>query len=170
MLFFSFQSTFAATNNISEAKIKAALIVNFINFTRWPSTAFLDNPKSYKLCIAGDDPYSKIFDNYPELSVKGKSLQLLHLDESPSHLVVQSCHILILQFKRNNKIQALLKKSNNKPVLTISESTLDEAMIIFVKNKGKVGFAINRTVAQKLGIDFSSKMLRLATKVVANKV
>jgi len=170
MLFFSFKHAFAAANDISEAKIKAALIVNFINFTRWPNTAFLDNPKNYKLCIAGDDPYSKIFDDYPEISVKGKTLQLHHLKESPSLQIVQTCHILIIQFKNDSKIQALLNKSNNKPVLTISESKLHEAMIIFVKNKGKVGFAINRTTAQKIGIDFSSKMLRLATSVVEDKV
>jgi len=170
VLLFCLQSTFAATNNISEAKIKAALIVNFISFTRWPNTASLDNAENYKLCIAGDDPYSKIFDGYPDLAVKGKSLQLLHLDESPSLQVLQSCHILIIQFNKDNKIQALLNKSSNMPVLTITESTLNEAMITFVKNKGKVGFAINRTIAQKLGIDFSSKMLRLATKVVEDKV
>ncbi len=154
-----------AAGTSTEDKVKAGLIFNFINFTRWPEHAFPLENERYILCVAGEDHYSEIFDAIPDLSVRGRKLQLKHLEKLQDKSTIQSCHILIVGLKNRTQVSQLLGQIKDSPVLTIGESVPLDTMITFVNKGNKVGFAINRTRAAHSGIKFSSKMLRLAIEV-----
>lgn len=170
VIFFLFLplSAVSSQSSIPEYHVKASLIYNFINFTRWPKHSFSSENTPYTLCVVGEDPYSKIFASVSNRTVHGRRLQVKHLVSPILKDALNPCKILINRLKDNKESNNLLKKLSNLPILTINEmsnSKTPNVMINFVINQGRIGFTINRTLAKTTGIEFSSKMLRLAVKV-----
>ncbi len=150
-----------------EYKVKAGLIFNFVNFTRWPNTAFKHKTADYVICIAGHDPYSAIFDKISNQTIHDRHLKTVKLADKSAFDSLAQCHILFIRLKNRTKRHALLSRSENLPVLTISENDdiPQQSMINFVENNNRIAFTVNRTKANHADIDFSSKMLRLAQSV-----
>ena len=155
----------------TEFKVKAGLIFNFVNFTRWPKTAFEHKTADYVICIIGQDPYSAIFGLIGRQTIHGRHLKTLKLADKPTLDTLALCHILFVRLKNKTKRRALLSTIEHLPVLTIGETgdKSEKSMINFVNNNNSIAFIINRTAAKRAGIDFSSKMLRLAQSVTGGQ-
>jgi len=164
----------ASTAELSPKKehLKAALTFNFINFTHWPEVAFSDQNMTYNICFAGDNAYSEKFNIISKQSIRGRKLHLIQLDVKSENISLELCQVLFVQFVNLDKSFSVLEQAKSQPILTISETEnirdTDKinAMITFINNNDRVGFTINRAIANQAGIKFSSKMLRLAVKVV----
>lgn len=156
-------------------KIKASFITNFIKFTRWPDNQIKSDNSIYDICIIGRDPYSKILQQYPKQGIQGRPLKVsyLELDISSGLPIsaerIEQCHVLVVLFDDKEKTKSLLNRVATLPVLTISEITNGHeqvSMINIVNKNNQIAFSINRNSAKQAGIEFSSKLLRLAEQVI----
>lgn len=155
--------------------VKASFITNFINFTRWPEeTQNIDN-SIFSICIIGEDPYSEILKHYPKKGIQGRPLVVTKLDSDLSSISLNNfeqlkqCHVLVVLFKKRSHTESLLSQVSKLPVLTISEIAnghKQKSMINLINKNDRIAFSINRTSAREAGIEFSSKLLRLAENVI----
>lgn len=159
----------ATSGSLSENKIKAGLIFNFINFTRWPEATFENSDMAYTICIADKEDYPDIFNIITTQTIHARKIQIQKIDSSATRETVKACQILFVLLKNQNDKNKILKITNSLPILTIAESDEQEdspAMINLVKDNEMIGFTINRQHAKESEIEFSSKMLRLAINVI----
>ena len=153
-----------------EEGVKAAFLYNFTKFVEWPASAF-EERGSLRLCVLGEDPFGKSLRAVVEgEQVQGRPITLLRIDslDNPG-----SCHILFLGRSEAERLPAVLAAVRGAPVLTVSETpgSLDKgAGINFVLRDGKVRFEINQTAVEGHGLKMSSKLLRLAIRVLPERV
>lgn len=152
-----------------EYGVKAAFLYNFTKFVEWPASAF-EARGSVRLCVLGEDPFGKSLRTVVEgEQVQGRPITLLRIDSLDDP---RSCHMLFLGRTEAERLPAVLAAVRGAPVLTVSEAPGSLAQgvgINFVLKDGKVRFEINQTAVEGNGLKVSSKLLRLATRVLPER-
>jgi len=148
-----------------EYQVKAAFLLSFATFTEWPATAFESPSSPLRICVMGNDP----FDGSLAKTVQGETVAghpvVAHLLESGEAL--KDCHVLFMARAADARA-ALERGGGGAPLLTIGESDGSGragAIINFALDQGRVRFDVNRTAAERQGLRFSSKLLRIARLV-----
>lgn len=152
---------------VTEYELKAAFLYSFTKFVDWPPSAFHDDRSSLRLCILGQDPFGGSLQAIAREEVAGRKVTVLRSGvlSDPS-----GCQILFVSRSEEGRLAAILAAVRGAPVLTVSEMEgfLEEGGIInFVQQGSKIRFEINQGSAERAGIKISSKLLRLATRVVS---
>lgn len=152
-----------------EYGVKAAFLYNFTKFVEWPASAF-DERGSLRLCVLGDDPFGKSLQTTVEgEQAHGRPITLLRIDSLADPRL---CHILFLGRTETGRLPAVLAAVRGAPVLTVGEAPgiLEKgAGVNFVLREGKVRFEINQAAVEGNGLKMSSKLLRLATRVLPER-
>lgn len=154
----------SSSHAVSEEKLKAAFIFNFIHFTRWQDSVFTENSKYYNVCLSNKNTHSPDFTAATDRLINGKTINIITLTQESSADKVLACHVLIIQSNNKQYITNLLTTIQGSPILTIGNTKQENIMIRLVNNLGKIKFFINQQIARESGIKFSSKILRLANK------
>jgi hypothetical protein len=172
-------------------KLKAAFIYNFLKFVEWPKDEVDDSKDAGKvddsedvICIGiiGEDSFEdafkaiinkrigkkqiiiKRFDSY-------KKLQKLKKNKDKWEQQVDSlkeCHLLFICSSEKAYVSEILSILKESPVLTVSETNgfLEKGGIIKFVVDRKVQFEVNMKAVKRSGLNISSKLLRLAKKVI----
>lgn len=152
-----------------EYGVKAAFLYNFTKFVEWPPAAF-EERGSFRLCVLGENPFGKSLQSVIEgEQVQGRPITLLRIDSLDNPRL---CHILFLSRPETERFPAVLAAVRGAPVLTVGEAPgiLGQgAGVSFVLKEGKVRFEINQTAVEGHGLKMSSKLLRLATRVIPER-
>lgn len=104
--------------------------------------------------------------------IKGRKIILKILTDEITLSSLKTCKIIFVRKSESNWFPMILPVIDGLPVLIISESdhiSPQTFMINFVNHKDRIGFVINREKAAKAGIEFRSKMLRLAVDIIGGK-
>lgn len=133
-------------------KLKALYILRIADFISWPN---LSDSRQFTVCINAKDPVAMQLQKMQVPTVKSLPLVVMDLTNNTS---LEQCHI------------AYFSKGQRKPtytpypVLTLS-SKLSFAeqggMVEFYLEKDKVKMKANLLAVNKVGIKFSSKLIRL---------
>ncbi|MBC8097745.1 MAG: YfiR family protein, partial [Akkermansiaceae bacterium] len=78
------------------------------------------------------------------------------------------CHVLFIDASEKERLQEIIPKVKNLPVLTVGESDefLEAGGIIkFIKKENKVRFEVDLNASRLAGLQISSKLLSLAEVV-----
>jgi uncharacterized protein DUF4154 len=157
----------AADEESLEAKLKVAYIYNFLRFVEWPAN---DNLTT-NVCVYGiKDNYKPAFSSMASLSKKNRKLEIEQLDIDAELKLLKPCQIIFITDKALNKSKAVLDYLQGSNSLTIGESSdflKKGGMINFIRVKDKVKFEINDNAAKAAGIKISSKVLRIAERIVS---
>lgn len=149
-----------------EYPLKAVFLLNFAQFTDWPTNAF-DQPDSpLVIGVLGDDPFGALLDD----AVRGETLNGRKFIVERYRRVedVKTCHILFIsqsEIKCLDKIWVGLK---DRPVLTVSEidgSAYRGVCVRFITENNKIHLRINTEALQEAKLTMSSKILRVAELV-----
>jgi len=146
-----------------EYQIKAAFIYNFIKFIEWPNQKAFD---TFNICILGKDPFGEAIDILKGKRVKGWKIKILRMNSLEK---AESCQVIFISPSEASSLKEILSFFKNKPILTISEipGFIEKGGIInFIIINNKIRFEINDKVAREGGLKISSKLLRLARKVI----
>jgi hypothetical protein len=146
-----------------QSQVKAGLIYNFINFSRWPDSTAATQESKYTICFLGDHPYQQIFNSVGGATIHGKALEFISLNDTD--LSDENCHVLVFHASYEGNPDKTLQALSSYPVLTISEKQSDQAMISLRFDKKTMSFNVNQDAATKAGISFSARMLRLAASI-----
>lgn len=156
-----------AKETASEHDVKAAFLYNFTKFIEWPASAFHDDLSTVRLCVLGDDPLGKSLQEIAEEEVAGRKLTVLR---AASISDPSGCQILFVSRSERERLPRILRELRDTPVLTVGDTSdfLEQGGIVnFVLEGSRVRFEINQEVAERVGIRVSSKLLRLARRVVS---
>lgn len=146
-----------------EYDIKAAFLVHFIDFARWPDGAFSSKTEPIQIGVLGEDPF-------------GNRLEAAVQNEEPGHRPVvirrarnaaelRHCQVVFVCRSERIDLPKILPRFSGRPVLTVGDTpgfAEYGGIINFYREGSHVRFEINRAAAQRSGIQLSSQLLSLA--------
>jgi len=161
-----------------EYQIKAAFLYNFANFVDWPKEKVADS-NSITIGIIGNDPFGKAFEPIKNKQIKGKKVVikwfkgLEELKKSTEQIeAIRKCHLLFVCRSQKEQLTKIINLVKDHSVLTVGDmkAFLESGGIInFLMEDKKVRFEFNITAAKRNKLTISSKLLRLAKRVVKEK-
>ena len=151
--------------DVTEASLKSAFIYNLASFAVWPAEASPANG-AFAACVVGDSPVGLAL----ERAVKGRMLAGRHVSvvRVPRNAPVPACHLLYLSDMSADQGRRILAALHGTPVLSIVE--IDGFVMpgsvarMFVEH-GKMRFEIDYGLAKQSGLQLSSRLLALASRV-----
>jgi len=175
-----------APGQASEDQIKAAFMYNFIKFTEWPAGKAAE-PNTIVIGLLGEHQFGDAFDPVKNKSVKDKRLIIkdlgrfrqsfpqdaagkLQFDNYVEQL--RKCHLLFVCDSERENFKAIIDVVKGYGVLTVGETEdfLDiNGIITFIPRTEKPVFEVNLDICEREGLKISSKVLRLARRVISAK-
>jgi hypothetical protein len=152
----------AAAQSPPIAAVKAAFLLNFVNFATWPSES-LPPGQPLSLCIVGDDAVADALTH----SVQGRTINghALHVAAARVGATLRGCHLVYASDLDDKGTAALMEALKGAPVFTVSDKDrfAESGGIaqLFIEHE-RMRFAINMTAADRGPIRLSSKLLSLA--------
>ena len=146
---------------LPEYRLKAAFLYNFALFTEWPSEV----GSVLNLCIVGRDPFGKEID---ELQGKPVGERSIAVHRKAASEPVKTCQVVFIAESAIASMPKLLDELRDRPVLTVADSAAAPGSNVALNMsvaQNKVTFEANLQTARAAGLNLSSKLLRLATKV-----
>jgi YfiR/HmsC-like len=163
-----FQNTvaFATESKSLEVKIKAAYLYNFLRFVEWPK----DDLQTSNICVYGiKDSYQAAFSSMATITKQNQKLSITQYNISDDLESLTSCQIIFITDKAAHQSKAVLDYVKGSHSLTIGESSefiKNGGMINFIHVKDKIRFEINPDAAEAAGLKISSKVLRIAERLI----
>jgi uncharacterized protein DUF4154 len=150
-----------------ETLFRVAFIYNFAKFTSWPEN-ILAEEDSLILCTIGKQKAGQDLKRLSGKIIKGRQVKIKPLKKLKP---TTNCHMLYISNSERKNYLDILKKTNNKPVLTVSDIAgfaHNGGIIQFYRKKGQTRLKINLDTAHKVGLEISSRLLILA-EVISNR-
>jgi hypothetical protein len=167
LVFFCLGCNAATGQTIShEYPLKAVFLLNFAQFTDWPTNAF-DQPDSpLVIGVLGDDPFGPLLDDV----VRGETVngRKFVVERYRRFEDIKTCHILFISQSEIKRLDKIMESLKGKPILTVSEfdgSTYRGVCLRFITENNKIHFQINTEALQAAKLTMSSKILRVAQLV-----
>jgi hypothetical protein len=149
-----------------ELERRASFLLNFAFFIQWPASAFDSASAPLRYCVFGNPELSSSLKQaIAGEQVAGRPLQLASVQQQTSW---RRCHVLYLDQRTTPSMSRVLAEVEGAPVLTVSDTQdLLQAggMVSLVREDERLHALINREAATRVGIQISSKLLRLSTLV-----
>ena len=140
---------------VSEYDLKAAYLSNFVQFVKWPGAG------SGVVGILGDDPFGTKL----EAALQGK----LSVKRSRKPEDLKGCKVVFIAKSERGSLGGILASLAGTGVLTVGESegfAKQGGIIGFTMEGERVRFEINTRAAQRGGLEISSRLLKLATRLI----
>lgn len=147
--------------DMTESKIKAIYVYNFISFTAWPNAV---NEK-LTLCIYGSDPINEHLQKFNGKQIGSRHLSV-HIISSTDG--IEECQIIFIARTMIGNVARVMDKVRGKPVLSIADShgALRYGVNVnLLTEHDSVVFEVNLLNVREQGLAMSSKLLRLAKEV-----
>jgi len=162
MIFLLSNLTVHAQMTMSEYQVKALFLCNFVKYVDWPAGA----TGPIIIGILGQDNFNNSLANAVEgKKINGREIVIKHLSAEDN---LNDCSILFISSSENSQLSEILNKTGTLPILTVGEngSFLQKGGIInFALKEGKIHLQINLSVAQRVKLQISSKLLSVADVV-----
>ena len=159
-LFFLLQSKVFA-EKVPEYQLKATFLVNFLDFTKWPS-----NKRDNKtICVLGRNPFKNHLKELASFARNSQEVIIKHVATLNDSL---DCHILYVSRSETNHLNKILKKVESRPLLTVSDINrfaANSGMIEIASKSSKTKLIINLNAVRLAGIELSSNLIDLAQVV-----
>jgi len=172
-------------------KLKAAFIYNFIKFVDWPDEKDVGHDKPITVGIIGSEDFVQAFEPIKHKKIKNRNLSIKYfsgyerLAKPPDPndqqwqqeiAALKTCDVLLL-CKCNDALigdsTEIVKALRGSSVLTVGETggfLESGGMINFLMEGNKVRFEINLVVAKQAKLRIRSQLLRLAQRVISEKL
>jgi hypothetical protein len=163
----SFLAVTAQAQSASEYQVKAAFLFNFARFVEWPADAFLSADSPLQICVLGQDPFGRDFEQMIEdKTVSGHRIEIAHPEGVPQ---ARACQILFIATPDKQQIRDILLGLKGGSVLTVGDTPGFARMggiINFVLDDNRVRFEINQKSAELAHLKLSARLLTVAKLVL----
>ena len=156
--------SFASSQAMAEASLKAAFLYNFVKFTEWPTDA-VGEGAPIVLCVADSVVADALDQTIPGHAVDGHPLSVTRLKPDA---VPRGCAVLYVGGENEKRRGVLLAGVRGQSVLSVSDVPgfiAQGGVAYFFIEDSKMRFAINPGAAQRARLRLSSKLLSLAKLV-----
>ena len=153
-----------------EYQVKAVFLFNFTQFVDWPPAAFPSAEQPIVIGVLGEDP----FGTYLDETVRGEKVnnRPLVVHRFGRGDDVSACQVLFISQSEASRLDQVIAGLRDRSVLTVSDLPAfgrHGGMIRFVMENSRVKLRINAGAAKAAGLTLSSKLLRVAEIVTADK-
>ncbi len=164
LIFFSaaFSVSVQAQTTLSDAPVKAALVLNFARYVDWPDAAFASPADAVVMCLIGRDTLGGALLTLESKQIRNRPIKVkngISVDDA------RNCHIAFISDSEERRVVPLLRKLADKPILTISDISGFIDMgggIGIVQGESRLQFEVNRRALEQAGLKASSNLLKLA--------
>ncbi len=153
-----------------DVNVKAAFLVNVVNFTEWPAAIFSSHTAPVIVGVAGDE---RVRFSIARLAVgrtfNERTIETRNVKESADTAGV---HILFVSALMDSPGPDILKSVRGLPVLTVGDSNSfceNGGMIRLLVEQERLRFEISVGATELAGLKVSSRVLTLAKTVYGNK-
>lgn len=160
----------ARTDASLESKIKIAYLYNFLRFIEWPETSA---STTLRLCVAGNkEEYQQPLQALARQKVREHSIIITHIEPKLEQNLAQSlrqCHLIFITNRVRKQQNQIIESIAGSEVLTIGESDdfiYHGGMINFIQQQDKIRFEVNLQAINQTHLHISSKVLRIASRVI----
>lgn len=151
--------------SLEEQTVLAALALNIVRFTTWPSDAPMKDTIDF--CVIGDNVIQQSFAGIDHKPVGAKTLQIINLSRLRNF---EECHVLYVSELKQNILLQVFAEIKKRPLLTIGESydfAAQGGMVGLENVDGKITLHVNLTAAHESNLNISARLLKLA-KIIGN--
>ena len=147
----------------SEYEVKAAFLANFTQFVKWPAKAFADEGAPFAIGVLGTDPFSGALEKYVRgQTVSGRKIVIKRGRRAED---LRMCQVVFICKSERGRIAEIVGGLQGASILIVGETeqfTSQGGMIGFKMEGNKVQFEINSGPAQRVGLELSSRLLKLS--------
>lgn len=170
---FGFCSAADEQKQVSEYKIKAVYLYNFLLFTNWPSKIPVrtetENPIT--IGILGTDPFKNCFDEVEGTIVKSLNRKLCIKRFGPysDRINLKECQLLFIASSEKENLIKIISVLKGAPLLTVGDTDgflAAGVMINLVSMGGKIRWEINRRPIDAAGLRLDAQVFQSAVKIV----
>ena len=147
------------TDEIDEARLRAAIVVGILRYTTWG----VPIPDTITVCGSGDSlslMQLASLENPP--SVQSHQLSI---ENSKNKGLPESCDVVLLGAKAALERSMLDARQNTLVICDGCDQKQDLWSIKLVKRKDRIGFSVNLTQAKRNNLSFRAALLELAIRV-----
>jgi hypothetical protein len=151
--------------DVTEASLKSAFIYNIASFTVWPGDALPANAPIIA-CVVGDSAVGPAL----ERAVKGRTLagRGVNVVRLARNAPIPMCHLLYVSDVSAEAGRQIVSMLHGMPVLSIVEIdgfAMPGSVARMFVDHGRMRFEIDYGLAKQSGLQLSSKLLALASRV-----
>ncbi len=153
-----------------EYHVKAAFLLNFTKYVKWPERAFEKDASPLVVAVVGEDPFGRVLDE----TMAGTSLGTHPLEVRRFRDLDQlgPCHLLFVPPGESARVSKIVAHYAGTSTLLVGDPqhfTRSGGVIRFFIEKRKVRFEINTDAARRTQVEISSQLLKLARLVTDEK-
>lgn len=160
-------SAFAFQNTVAEAEAKAAIVFNVLLFANWPQ-GLVRPSYTLTLCVVEDDAVeAALLGKYAGEAVGRARLVVTKKQPQPDEL--SACDAIFVGGSSPSDLYRAAVASRGRSVLLFGEGTQaleNGAMIGLALSGGRYVIDVNLTGLRRENLSVSSKLLRLARRVI----
>ena len=156
----------AQAPKITEYQVKAAYLANFGRFVEWPNSVAVAKSESFNICVLGHDPFGGALD----AAVSGETIDRVPIAAKrisrPQDAL--DCRVLFISSSEDSQLREVLAALDKTSVLTVSDMpqfARRGGMVQFLLDGNRVRFEVNLAATQRVGLNLSSELLKLAIAV-----
>jgi nitrogen regulatory protein PII len=154
-----------------EQNLKAAFLVNFARFTRWPEGRE-NRHTPFIFLNTLNEIEGRGFKAISHAHVRGHNIEVRFSEKNQIDTTMTPPDLIFITNTSYQELEKILKWLEGKPVLTVSDIlgfTSYGGMIELIRKKDSIHFNINYKSVKKAGLEMNYQMLKLADKVFADE-
>lgn len=148
-----------------EQQVKAAYLLNFTRYVDWPPGTFPDPETPVNLCVLAPDRFGEIVrQTVAGRRSRGREVRVV-VPDTPAQAA--DCHVAFLAGP-GSLLREWLSALERAPALTVgdgAEFLNGGGAIAFVIREQTVRFEIDQSAVRRAGLQMSSRVLSLATRL-----
>ncbi len=153
-------STFSEQKTIEANQAKTAFIYNILKFVEYPIKIDTVN-----LCIIGEDEINHSLKTLDGKQTSDKKIYVSFMDSTKD---LTKCNAIFVNESVESKLDYIIARIRNLPILTISDSEnfIEFGIMVnmFVSDE-KLKFNVNNKMVKEANLKISSRVLTLASKI-----
>jgi len=149
---------------VPEYELKAEFLTRFATFIEWPPGA---ESRTFTIGVIGHNPFNAYLEKLATRKIKNRPVSIRYINELSQ---IDGCDILFIASSEKSRLQAILGRTDSRPILTVADSNGFAAagvLINFYTTADTVRFEINEGAVEKSGLKVSSKLFKLAKVIEA---
>lgn len=148
-------SLVSGQEDVDEYQVKAAVLGRLMSFVNWPES---EVSEALKFCVVGNNPFaSNLFESSPII---------IDVEQiAPTYEQLNQCQIVYISDSEIRNYDVILNTIKGESILSISDMPrfcLNGGMINLTFENRRVGFRINKNVADSANLNLSFQLLNLA--------
>lgn len=146
-----------------EYQLKSVFLLNFAQFTTWPTNTFPQTNSPLVIGILGADPFGSQLDE--TVRFENWNGHPFIVQRYPRLEDVKPCHLLFVSGSETRRLDKVVSSVKGKPVLTVADGDAvasREIMIRLITQNNRIRFKINLDLVREANLTISSKLLRVA--------